>query len=68
MPPMNILPVTGDGTALRLADGQGPGIEFRIVPAAAGTSPEAYTLHIGDEGISDLAWALMNSPEFLFIQ
>jgi len=39
-------------TPLRLADGQGPGIEFRIVPAAAGTSPEAYTLHIGDEGIS----------------
>ncbi|HRQ91040.1 MAG TPA: DUF1553 domain-containing protein [Bacteroidia bacterium] len=22
----------------------------------------------GDEGISDLAWALMNSPEFLYIQ
>ena len=22
----------------------------------------------GDEGISDLAWALMNGPEFLFIQ
>lgn len=42
----------GSTTPLRLADGQGQGIEFRIVPAPSGTSPEAYTLHIATDGIT----------------
>ncbi|OZB52543.1 MAG: beta-hexosaminidase [Stenotrophomonas sp. 14-69-23] len=43
----------GRTTPLRLASGKGEGngIDFRIVPAQAGASPEAYTLHIDNDGI-----------------